>query len=379
MKILILSENYLNGGMETHIETYIKNMKEDEFYIVTTNTSNSIWEKNIFKSIKNVNFNDGQVKDILLEIQRYIYKNKIELVHAHTYKTYVIAGILGYRLNIPYVYTIHGPSTINGAKKYIGIKLFNYCLNSLNGLIVVSKETEQLVKLVGDFKGEILNNPIDMNLFKETTTEYIKEKWAIVSRLDFDKTFGIKQGLLAINNTEIQQIDIFGDGNGKEDLISWIEENRLKLKIVFKGESLNVAEDLERGQYEGVFAMGRAALEGLAKNIPVILIGYKGINCSVTKGNFDSILLSNFSGRNMKIASLEEIREFIDGIKAERQKYRLRDIVYEKCNIEVLAKRYKGILERPLVANKLNNINEALLDVDTLCINDISELNKKIK
>lgn len=123
MKILILTDNFLNGGMERHIEGYIENMKNHEFYLAVTN--------------------------------------------------------------------------------------FKDC--------------------------EVISNSIDLDKFTYKKVSHDSHRWALVSRLDYDKTPGIKNMLSMIERSRIKYLDIYGMGNGAIDLFNMYEKSNFSFELNLKG------------------------------------------------------------------------------------------------------------------------------------------------
>lgn len=358
MKVLVLSDNYLYGGMETHIEAFIDNMQDVTFYLAATSIHDRVRESQRFKNMIQVNYEEGVLAELLEKIQRFIYKNNISHIHAHTYNTYWIAGVIAYRMGMGYTLTVHGPSTLEGLQGYLSDAVWTDVLRGANAVFVVSNELKDCLRLRG-IETVYFPNSVDQHRYDLKEREKEEGKWILISRLHYDKIEGIKKGLGAVRYTSIKSIDIYGEGNAKEHLKNWIITEGMPYEVQFKGHS-DVIDKVLNVNYEGVLAMGRAALESLAKGIPVLLLGYDGIKGMMDKNNFEQASYTNFSGRGLKTLTDGEVNQAIEDLRSNQSKYNLSDYMTE-FTIEKRIKIYKENIEKQPTKFNLKTLNDQLL------------------
>lgn len=355
MKILILAESFLNGGMETHIKTYIKNMQNYEFYLVVSDFNDCVENRKYFKKIYINNFKNEKLGSLLLNIQKIIFNNNIDIIHSHTVETYVIASILAYRMKKIYMITIHGPFSFyvvkNQFNKIYRNKIFNYA----HKVYVVSNELNSLFKTL-NIESTVLNNCVDLKEYFYKEVSKNSRKWALISRLDNDKIDGIINTLEYINNTRIKELFIFGEGNGINKIYEYIQNNELSFNVKLLGNSYDIASELEKYNFEGVFAMGRAALESMAKGYPVVLIGYDCVKGLVNINNIDSISYTNFSGRGIINISKYELNNQLDDSVLNRNFYDLHSYLKINFNIENNINKYIKDIKNEFISSTLTDL-----------------------
>lgn len=373
MKVLILSDNFLNGGMETHIAGYIENLKNIDFYLAVTNFRENDKNKSLFKKIKKINFYDSIAQNTILELQKFIFNEGIDIIHAHTENTYVVASVLAYRMNLSYFITIHGPSTISALMNSWNLKCMDMVFKNAKKVYAVSQEISSILKNIF-IVSEVIPNSIDLNVFTYKEVCKDSKKWAIVSRLDFDKTYGIKTAIKMMNNSRLKALDIYGTGNGEYDLKEFINLQELSYSVNFKGDCEDVNGVLEIENYEGVFAMGRAALEALAKGYPVILIGYDSIKGPIDRKSIEFMKITNFSGRNITNIREDYLSPALDECVGNHDVYNLREVINENFNIKKAAKNYSDDLFNTPQQIQLKELNDFILKSPFFSIASLSNV-----
>lgn len=322
-KILIITQNFKQGGLETNILTTIKYLKGlgHEFFLTTASDSNleiiqdSIQGKLI---LEQEDFNN-LTKAVVDKIRKYMKSNQIDLVMLHPYKSYILGSLACYLEKIPYFVFVHGPInlTVNNYRDYLFNKYFTF--PNAKNIYGVSEELRKLLDENFHAKSKVLLNPIDLDQFSNEK-KINGNNFVFVGRLDEDKIIGLKEVIKFVDfynrRSEIvnrKKLIIVGDGNHKDELIEWILErypNYLDW-IELIGYQSKV-EDFINGI---VFGMGRVALESLFMGFPVVLVSYDGIKGLINTNKVEKMSFFNFSGRNSETISFEELLNQITEVK----------------------------------------------------------------
>ena len=309
MKIAVLSENFLMGGLETRLKGIFKRAQGHKVYLVVEN-----YDKN----------NAGLFDDILISamdkqsIKRALQSISPDIVDVHPYNSLIEGATACMELGLPYVATIHGP--------YINSQYIK-ALESAKCVFAVSEEVESQVRLLAKNANVIvLRNGIDLERFKPVYAGP-GGKTAVIARLDGDKYPGVKKYLDAFPTA-----DVIGTGTMMKNLQKEYPSAR------FLGYK-DIAEHFgEHGaEYSLIAGMGRVALEGIAMGYPVLLVGYDGIKGFITPENFERLSYRNFSGRGEPNAD-------IDGLFLPNKK--LRGMLRKNHDEKKVASQYFDIIEK---------------------------------
>lgn len=341
MKILVVCDNYSKGGLETQINTYYNNL--------------SLGNKMIFAFgnytktdlLKNANIYDGfhfsyndTINDFCNDVERLveiIQKEKIDVIHVHPYYGYFAALFASQITKVKMVYSYHGIGSYNFAKTNISQPIFLYAFEcgAVAKVLSVSKIGVDCFKNFEYENALLLENPIDFKKFP--VIKYIKNnKWLLVSRIDSDKINEIKLIISKMNDYDIEQIDIIGDGSEFDNLNRFITDNKLNDKIYLKGYSDNIYEEANGG-YNGIIGIGRVVLESLAMKMPCILIGNNKITGYVNKKIYDEVKDINFINRTINDINNKMINDMeIDQIYLD---------IKNNFSINVVIKKYLDILK----------------------------------
>lgn len=349
--ILFITQNFLLGGLETHIENVCKMLKQENhnIYLVASKSSNP---EIIGEYLSGFRLIDGwtpttgeNVKYVTDEIKKYILEKNIDIVHIHPYESFLPGGIAAADMGIPYTVTIHSPlnlSPIYGSIYRIFIK--NCLFLSAAKIYCVSEEAKRAVES-SEIKNkiDILPNPIDASIFNEAKWN-MNNDFTFISRIDNDKLQGIKEVINFVHflnnkNGHEKDLRIIGDGQALNELRQWIEDNFNSPEwIKIMGRSNEVQKYIATSSI--VFGMGRVAIESGIMNIPIVLVGYDGIKGFINKNNLKKIADYNFSGRNVDNISFETLANAIWNMENKIEDYLLRQSFIEKNSIEKIQDKY---------------------------------------
>ncbi len=349
--ILIISENFSLGGLETHILSHCEILNEMGFniFIATSSESNiNLIKKYISRSLLIENFSSMVGEDILShfrDLKEFALENKINYIQIHPYVSAIVAAAVANHLEIPYSYTAHGP--LNFSTSYGEVYrtlMFETVLPSAHKIYAVSEETQQLMNSYNK-KLDITIVPNLVNVNKNLNN-YNSESQvvSIISRLDKDKIKGVFECISFFREfikTKIgfgKSLVIIGDGDSFNDVKEYIK-NDDNIKLI--GYSHEVDKHIKDSYF--VCGMGRVAIEAMAQNVPILLIGYDGLKGFITTNNVDDLARSNFSGRNVNTVLIEEVISEISSNNLEKNNYCLQQWVIENRSTQLLKKHYMDL------------------------------------
>jgi hypothetical protein len=205
--------------------------------------------------------------------------------------------------------------------------------------------------------------------FKLTTTYYVKErldtnrflfnynkssdyiKVALISRLDPIKKDSIDIVLnffkfLKINSTLDNYVFfVYGGGN----LLEYYKENYESIGIIFKGEIINIEEEMY--ELNVVFGMASTLIQSMASNCISVVVGDKGIHGVVNQQNVEMLMANHFNIHNNKGKSnLEILNEIESYVKNSKELGFYKSFVDENYSVskgvdkieDLLLKEYKN-------------------------------------
>ncbi|WP_139491130.1 glycosyltransferase [Brevibacillus dissolubilis] len=376
MRILIVTQNYLMGGLETQIQTYCEKLKKQghELYLATGSNART---EGLQGTVTGYLFLDGwtdrrgsQFLALSEQLKQYIQENEIEIVHLHPFESMLVGALAARMANVPYVVTIHGPVNLSNLYGPIYRLFLKSCLFATAAKVyTVSPEVSELVKPMDTrHVAKVLANPIDTDKFASVHVDLTSGRWAAISRLDQDKVQGLLRSFEMMQTMRKLghpvQIDVFGHGNAYEEVTAWIEENQADW-VTMRGESHSLHEDLREG-YSGVMGMGRVVLEAASLNLPVLLVGYDGIKGLITRDNVQNAFQSNFSGRNLPLCTEGSLSDALHALQSGAAIGSLRDWVIENASIGSIISTYTqdlaAALHQPVVSDWDARLKRLLID-----------------
>lgn len=340
MKILVVSEKFDNGGLETQIKTYYESLhKNVKMIFAFSKYTEKIKLKNA-KIYTGFHFSYvDSIKEFCEDVNKLveiIRKEKIDIVHVHPYYSFFSAYFASQITNTKLFYTYHGLSSFNFLKTHISQVIFQYAFESLGVAAVLSVSNDGLkcFRNLAYERAYLLPNPIDSKRFPIADVKQ-NGHWALISRLDIDKIAEIKLLISNLKKLRIRKLDIYGSGSEEQQLKKFLIDNKLDNIITLKGYTYDIYNDLN-GKYSGVIGIGRSLLEAMYMGYPTILIGYNKLTGFVSKKVFDEIKDNNFSNKdlneeNYKAPSMDEIKQ-------------IRDVLREDFNSIKLSKKYLDII-----------------------------------
>lgn len=322
MNILLVTMEMNIGGAETHVLELAKELKRRNHKVFVASAGGKLVAELEKAGVVHVEapLKDKKPNDVLSSIKiikNIIRKEKIDIVHAHARIPGFICGYVCEKEKVHFVTTIHGIYKVNFLLKLL--------TNWGERTLAVSKDIKEHAEKIYKLKPEnvkVTVNGIDLNRFckKEINSDLglnlDNEKKTIVhiSRIDKESST-VAENLIEISEEldkklKGAQVLIVGAGNNLDNLKEIAKE---KKNVVLAGQRTDVDEILNKADvFVGV---SRAALEAMAAELPVVLVGNPAYNQGY-QGVFDEsqlekAKLTNFTCRDMKEIDKTELLEDI--------------------------------------------------------------------
>ncbi|MED4730177.1 glycosyltransferase [Aneurinibacillus migulanus] len=373
-RILIVTQNFTVGGLETHILTLSKflHAQGHKLFIATSEQSDlsalSPYLTDVLQVDGWVPTTGANVYKVYESLLYFIEKHQIELLHLHPHEGLLAGGLAAQKSNLPYVVSLHSPLNLSPVYGSIyRMFLFKYLLPSAQKVYCVSYEVEDVLQnVISTSNYERLLNPIDTTIF--SNAEWDQDgNYVLISRIDKDKLPGVKEAIRLVAYIKEQKKDnkllyIVGDGEKLNDLKDWVSQRFNSPSWVhFEGKRDNTEQYIRKASI--VFGMGRVAIEAGAMNIPIILTGYNGIKGFLSKENVESFARRNFSGRNTENVLFSSVYEELKTLYKEPQKYQIKSYIHENYAIEKVGEKYLNAISSLANTPITSNWSEAVLSV----------------
>lgn len=306
--LLIVTENFDVGGLETHIKGEIITLSRlgCSVHLATGGRFNPLL---LPKEVASVSTHlalgaDATVAEFMnaVDCLRSLIRNHtIECVHAHPFTSLLPSMMAAELEGIPFVLTLHGPASVNGFCGAIHDFIFTSIILKYSSLVtVVSNEVAELVApytFVNNVM--VLPNGVDTTQTPNVSVHLkISKNWLVVSRLDEFKIVGIIDFIKKAKLAGLSGVSLAGDGPSKEALFAQLHQEDLTSFVDFLGVRDDIPQLMQNAK--GVAGMGRVALEGIASHKPVCLVGYNGVKGMLNIKLFEEAAAANFSGRNLR-------------------------------------------------------------------------------
>ena len=232
--ILIVSEAFEIGGLETHIRGEITELTALGWtvHFACGNRYNDQLMPDCVASITtNLNLNPDAtiagITDSIEKLRTIIRDHSIEYIHAHPFTSFFPAQTAAELENIKFIVTLHGPASLNSYSGPVYDFLLNeVTLKSSQLVIAISEEVKQLASpFVLDQNLYLQPNAIPFP--EKIQSQRVESSWLVVSRLDWDKIPGVYDFIHLANSVGLGKIEIAGDGEAKDYLIQLLTEKNL--------------------------------------------------------------------------------------------------------------------------------------------------------
>lgn len=311
MKILVVANSVRKGGLGRHIVT-IKNELERQgveyVYAFVEYDAGTNFSGAQIHTLSDPETVGGFVAAVegLIDI---IKSEHVDVVHIHPFNISVPAMIACQISQVPCVYTAHGYSSMTFTNRFVTEVLYRYGLyRCVARVFSVSDRYNSILESYCPERVEHVPNVLNAELYPRVVPT--GDKWALVSRLDADKSEEIIELINNLDVLGISAIDIYGAGGAASAIEDAIAQQGLSERIKLRGAVDNVSSTLATG-YAGVIGLGQVVLEGMFSGIPVLLIGWGRISGIVTPELYELIRQENFVNLRLPNADYIEIAQQI--------------------------------------------------------------------
>lgn len=376
MKILIITDKFILGGLESQIIGYVNHLSSlgHELYLAVGDGDRKYIANSGFKDVEYLGelsnkLNSCEFIKIIENVRRCISEWKIDVIHTHPFISHIIGGVAAKLEKKMHVISLHGPASIPNYFGYIYILLFKYIiLPSAEKILCVSEETRDLLPLSLLKKDKLLicRNAVDVHSFipSENTTQNLSlyGQWVFISRLDEEKSTGLIDFAIKAKSIGITGLTVIGDGPYKVDLMLKLNELSLSDFVELKPASFDIKSNIHK--YSGVAGMGRVILEACASGKPAFLVGYDGVKGAVQTTLLLHARRENYSGRGLDNISAEEMRSDLNTTFHEG------NLKYNRCYI------YKYANEANVWGAFINELTKANITEEILLVDLFVNLKK---
>lgn len=365
--VLIITEQFTIGGLETHIQSEILYFVKNGYKVhlaVGTQFSDVLLPQGVASVCRDLNIsaaiNSNQLIELVDDIRKIIQEKSIDLIHAHPFNSLIPSFLAAEEEGISLIITLHGPASLSGySGPFYDFLLKSIILPNASSVVCVSDEVQSMAApYVNAERLSVVPNGVGFSkrnrLESDCSTQDLR--WCLVSRLDSQKINGIFDFAVKASSAGIPGLLIVGDGPAKDDLQNRLNNAGLQAFVDFYGSSVRV-QALMR-QYAGVAGMGRVALEGIAAQKTVALVGYDGLKGIITPHLLEKARASNFSGRNLKNIDADTFHQQLQEI-SEDSIDSLRDIARINFDQDVVWERFIAV-SRGLSPIRKNILSEAV-------------------
>ena len=345
MNILVLSDFFRMGGLESHIIALYHATKDENRYFFGFGEYHDV---GILKSdhiYTGFHFSfQATVGELIEDVERLITiirTQDIDVIHVHPWYSLFTAYFAANITEVKIVFTFHGTGSLNfTANLFDQIMVEEIFGTSVSAAFCVSKYGINAFASIGYKNTFFLPNPIDLDHYGISAFPGNKN-WALISRIDGDKYPTIEKLVRMLPDLDIGQVDIYGDG---ECLIRLKDEiTNIPARIELMGFRAEIGKAI-CGNYDGVIGLGRVAIEALAMGMPVLFAGYGKICGLISREDYPKARQCNFIPNEFKEKTAEEINKDIKEFYLRAERFCCSDLVRQDYNAKDLSEQYLRIL-----------------------------------
>lgn len=367
MNILVICDQFIKGGLETHIATYAAALKKKhKIWLACVHYEPAgIWEGSEIFSDFHFSFYDT-MRDLKEDVDRLcaiIKEKQIDVLHVHPWFGLYAACFAAAKTNTRLVATIHGFSSLNyNGNLYDELWMEDIFTNAISHAFCVSQMGLNMLKSMHMCNASFLPNAVDMSRYCIVQPAK-NRRWAMVSRLDGDKYATIELLMKMLPDLEIDAIDIYGDGAYMAQAQMLAESCPKPVRLM--GYRTNLHECLRDG-YAGVIGLGRCAIEGLSLGLPVLFAGYGKLCGIIDRNCYDKAMRLNFVSEPFPALDTVEINAQLLKVYTDSAPYCFPDQIRYDYDVEVNAERMiETIANAPTgIPQYITRIYQKLLELD---------------
>ena len=278
MNILVLSDFFRLGGLENHIITFYEATKAENRYCFCFGEYEDVGILKCDRIYSGFHFSfQATVAELIEDVERLltiIREEKIDVIHVHPWYAIFPAYFAANIAEVKLVCTYHVTTSANFTCTVFDQIMYEEIISSsVSAIYCVNKYGIDTFSGMGEKNTCFLPNPVDLKQY-EVSALPGNRKWALVSRIDSDKYPGVEKAIRMLPDLDIDQVDVYGNGNCFTQLEDLVKETSARVEL--KGFSPDMGKSL-KGNYDGVIGVDRVAIEALTMGIPVLLAGYSKV------------------------------------------------------------------------------------------------------
>ena len=328
-KVLMTLMGLNIGGAETHVLELSKALKKRGVDVYVASNGGVYVKELLENDIKHFNIplhnkHIGNIFHAYGALKKIIRENNIKLVHAHARIPAFICGLLQKKLGFTFVTTVH--LDFNASFPW------NFLSRWGEGSLAVSEDLKKYLINIYHIPAEqilLTVNGVNTDRFAPGETDSgLSEELRLnpggpciihVSRMD-RKVNNITYKLMdAVGIVRRKfpdtELIIVGPGNDEDNVLKYARQKNESAGAEYikpVGGRIDIIPFLRTG---AIFAgVSRAALEGMAAGLPVILAGYQGYIGLFNEDVLDIAINTNFTCRGCPEAEVRTLAEDIEGL-----------------------------------------------------------------
>jgi len=332
MRLLIVTELFSFGGLETHLAGQIRVLRGlgHEVHLAVGGALGCARPPDGLASLTApIPFTHASTAgEFLAAVDRLaalIHEHRIDVVHAHPFRSLVVGCLAANRTQTPLITTLHGPASLEPMRQDLLELLVKFLVLPAAGRVeCVSPEVVALAAHhAGRDRCVLRRNAVDLaRLSRRSPTP--GGAWVLISRLDEVKSAGILDLCRKWDGAGMPPLEIHGDGPHREALERELTAMGALDRVALRGRCDDVAALFEGG-LGGVVGMGRVVLEAAASDLPCLLLGYDGPKGVLNPDLFRRASWWNFSGRGMPTLDAASLRAQVGAAVHDAARFRLRE------------------------------------------------------
>ena len=377
MNILIVSDQFLRGGLEEQIVNHVNTLGKYHRFCFA------------FGKYEMREFFEGfavydvlrcgpamSVQDVLDDVDRLceiIKKESIDFIEVHPFYAFLPVMLAANKCGVSVVHIMHGAPSILFDERLNLVVTQRFFFTEFAPCVIMPNHLfdHVLQRQYGVRKLIFAPNTIDMNKYSRVRYNP-KGSFALFSRLDEDKYIQVKKAVDYMGDLDLK-IDIYGDGSCLPRMKKHVLDNGLEKRVVFMGWAEDVSKILHDNDYAGVIGGSRVALEGLASNLPTLLIGWDKVSGFIDAEVYGIIKNLNTSNRSLKEISESELKEQLNELQMNPSKFRLRELAKRDFDNSVLTDIFDDVFDTAFKNMQHSNLLDELLNQ----IDKMTKENKK--
>lgn len=387
-KILVISEAFRGGGLETQIagQARVLASRGVDLVLATGSSADEVPEGIFVATIPGVPMGSGvtflELRETIARLVGFARSEGVDAIHAHPFFSSVVGLFVAQQARLPLVLTLHGPLSVSGMLAPLPDLIFrSAALRCASGVLCVSPEVQLLCKAAGSSDTLLLPNGVALPAeeFVEVAND---APWMWAGRIDDAKLVGLLDLIDRMKPLD-RTLDVFGDGPAIEALRSRVEAEPAASFVRLCGWRSDLPNIM--ADYSIVAGMGRVLLEAAARDKPCLLVGYDGVKGLLDEARLEEAAFCNLSGRGLPTLDDPSLAADLERLARHPEHYRLRPWIAAHRDERALWASYVDhvetlpALESPLVQALLDALRlRGLLDTPVWADEELARLAKEL-